>query len=54
VNGAVGLVWFRDGQPTVVVDFTIEGRKIVEIEFIADPERLRRLDLADLDDAGSL
>ena len=54
VNGTVGLVWFRDGQPAVVVDFTIEGRKIVEIEFIADPERLRRLDLADLDDAGSL
>jgi RNA polymerase sigma-70 factor (ECF subfamily) len=53
VNGAVGLVWFRDGQPTVVVDFTIEGRKIVEIEFIADPERLRRLDLADLADPGS-
>ena len=50
VDGAVGLVWFRDEQPAVVLDFTIEGRKIVEIEFIADPERLRRFDLAELDD----
>jgi hypothetical protein len=30
--------------------FTLRGGKIVEIEVIADPERLSRLDLALLDD----
>jgi len=30
--------------------FTVSGGKIVEIDVLADPERLRRLDLAFLDD----
>jgi len=30
--------------------FTVRGGKIVEIDILADPERLRRLDLAVLDD----
>ena len=30
--------------------FTITGGKIVEIDVIADPERLRQLDLAVLED----
>jgi hypothetical protein len=30
--------------------FKIVGERITEIEVIADPERLRRLDLAALDD----
>ena len=30
--------------------FTVRGGKIVEIDVIADPERLSRLDLALLDD----
>jgi len=29
---------------------TIRGDKIVEIDILADPERLRRLDLTALDD----
>jgi len=30
--------------------FTVRGGKIVEIHILADPARLRRLDLAGLDD----
>ena len=37
-------------QPFSVMGFTITGGKIVEIDILADPERLRQLDLAVLDD----
>jgi RNA polymerase sigma factor (sigma-70 family) len=50
VNGAVGLVWAQSGRPRVVFGFTIARGKIVEIDLVADPERLRQLDLAVLDD----
>ncbi len=50
VNGAAGLVATRGGQPFSVGGFTVRGGKIVEIDILADPERLRRLDLAILDD----
>ncbi len=50
VNGAVGAVWAPGGQPRVVFSFTIVGGKIVAIDLLADPERLRQLDLAVLDD----
>jgi RNA polymerase sigma factor (sigma-70 family) len=46
VNGAVGAVWAPGGRPRVVFGFTIKREKIVEIELLADPERLRELDLA--------
>ena len=50
VNGVAGAVWAPGGQPRVVFSFTITRGKIVEIVLLADPERLRRLDLAVLDD----
>jgi RNA polymerase sigma factor (sigma-70 family) len=50
VNGAAGVVAFRRGQPVSVMGFTVRGGKIVEIDILADPARLRRLDLAVLDD----
>jgi hypothetical protein len=50
VNGAVGLVWAPGGRPRVVFGFTIARGKIVAIDLVADPERLRRLDLAILND----
>jgi hypothetical protein len=50
VNGAVGLVWAPGGRPRVVFRLTITGGKIVEIHMVADPERLRRLDLSVLHD----
>jgi RNA polymerase sigma factor (sigma-70 family) len=50
VDGAVGAVWAPGGRPGVVFGFTITRGKIIEIDLVADPERLRRLDLAVLDD----
>jgi hypothetical protein len=49
-NGAAEAVWAPGGRPRVVFGFTITGDKIVEIDILADPARLRRLDLAVLDD----
>jgi RNA polymerase sigma factor (sigma-70 family) len=50
VNGAVGVVVAPGGQPFSVMGFTIRRGKIVEIDILADPERLRQLDLSVLDD----
>ena len=50
VDGAVGAVWAPGGRPRAVFDFTITHGKIVAITILADPERLRQLDLAILDD----
>jgi RNA polymerase sigma factor (sigma-70 family) len=50
VNGAAGLVSTRDGQPFSVGAFTVRGGKIVEIDILADPERLAQLDLTLLND----
>jgi RNA polymerase sigma factor (sigma-70 family) len=49
VNGAVGLVTLRDGEPFAVGGFTVRNRKIVAMDILADPERLGRLDLTMLD-----
>jgi RNA polymerase sigma-70 factor, ECF subfamily len=49
VNGAAGLVATRNGQLFSVGAFTVRGGRIVEIDILADPERLGRLDLAILD-----
>lgn len=46
VNGVAGIVsWFPDGRPYSVMAFTVVRGKIVEIDVLADPERLARLDL---------
>ncbi len=50
VNGVVGVVVAPRGRLLMVLGFTITGGKIVEIDAIADPERLRHLDLTVLDD----
>jgi RNA polymerase sigma-70 factor, ECF subfamily len=50
VNGAAGVVVAPQGEPFSVMGFTVVGGKIVEIDAITDPERLRALDLAVLDD----
>ena len=49
INGAAGIVTTRDGRPFSVGGFIVRGRKIVEMDFLADPERLSRLDLTVLD-----
>jgi len=43
VNGSVGAVITRDGEPFAVLVFTVDGDKIVAIDGIRDPERVRRL-----------
>jgi RNA polymerase sigma factor (sigma-70 family) len=50
VNGAAGVVSTAHGQPVSVMSFTITSGKIVAIDILADPERLRHLDLTVLDD----
>ena len=46
INGAAGMVSLRDGQPFSVAAVTVRGGKIVELDILADPERVRQLDLA--------
>ncbi|SEE26135.1 RNA polymerase sigma-70 factor, ECF subfamily [Streptomyces sp. 2224.1] len=50
VNGAPGLLTAQGGRPFSVMGFTIAHGKIVEINILADPARLSRLDLTILDD----
>ncbi len=50
INGAAGIVSTRGGQPFSVGAITVRDGKIVEIDILADPERLRRLDFSMLDD----
>ncbi len=45
VNGAPGVVAIRDGKPFSVGAFTVRNGRIVEIDFLADPDRIARLDL---------
>src|SRR5919198_2757075 len=51
VNGAPGFVSRTpDGRPFSVVGITVAGGRIVELDILADPERLRRLNLAELEE----
>jgi RNA polymerase sigma factor (sigma-70 family) len=50
INGAVGVVTTRDGQPFSVGGFTVRHGRIVEMDWLVDPTRLRRLDLTIIDD----
>jgi RNA polymerase sigma-70 factor (ECF subfamily) len=43
VNGSPGYVGWRDGRPFSLVAFTIADDQIVQMDVIADPERLARL-----------
>ena len=49
VNGTPGAVSFRDGQLFSLGAITVRGGKIVEMDFLVDPERLKELDLSILD-----
>jgi RNA polymerase sigma-70 factor (ECF subfamily) len=48
VNGAPGLLVVRDGEPFALLAMTVENDKIAEIDILADPVRLRELDLVGL------
>ena len=45
VDGAAGAVWAPGGRPRVVFAFTIAREKIVAIDILANPTRLRQFDL---------
>ena len=49
VNGAAGVVAAVRGRPVSVLGFTVRGGKVAEIDILADPARLRQLDLAGFD-----
>jgi RNA polymerase sigma factor (sigma-70 family) len=46
VNGAAGVVVAPRGRPFSVMGFTVRNGKIIAIDVLADPTRLRQLDLA--------
>ena len=47
VNGNIGVVArLPDGRLLSVIGFTIAGGKVVEMDILADPDRLSRLDLS--------
>ena len=50
VNGIAGVVVAPRGRPFSVMAFTVRNGKIVEIDALTDPERLRQLDLTVLGD----
>ena len=50
VNGAPGVVVTMDGEPVVVMGFTVAVNRILEIDSIAEPERVRRFAAAVLAD----
>jgi len=50
INGAAGMVTFLDGKPFSVAAITVRNGKIVELDFLADPERIAELDLTALAD----
>jgi len=48
VNGAVGMIGMRDGKPVSVFSPVVRGGRIVEINILADPERIAALDLSEV------
>ncbi|MFF4217507.1 sigma-70 family RNA polymerase sigma factor [Streptomyces nondiastaticus] len=48
INGVAGVVVVPQKQPVSVMSFTVVEGRITTIEVLADPERLRRLDLSAL------
>ena len=45
INGAAGMVSLRQGRPFSVGSFIVRNGRIVEIDILADPERVSQLDL---------
>ncbi|MGA7467888.1 MAG: sigma-70 family RNA polymerase sigma factor [Mycobacterium sp.] len=50
VNGAAGAVIFVDGRPTAIMGFVVRGGRVAEIDVLADPARIARIDLRVLTD----
>jgi RNA polymerase sigma-70 factor (ECF subfamily) len=50
VNGAAGIVSYLHGRPFSIAAGTVRNGRIVELDFLADPDRLAQLDLTMLAD----
>jgi RNA polymerase sigma-70 factor, ECF subfamily len=50
VNGTAGAVSFLEGRPFSIGAVTVRGGRIVEMDILADRERLEELDLSILDE----
>jgi RNA polymerase sigma factor (sigma-70 family) len=46
VNGIPGGITWANGRPFAILAMTVRGGKIARIDVLADPDRLRQLDLA--------
>ncbi len=46
VNGATGVVVASRGRPVSIMGFTVKNGRIIATDILADPARLRQLDLA--------
>lgn len=53
VNGVAGAISFLDGRPFSVGAVTVRNGKIVQLDILADPERLGSLDLTALGETPS-
>jgi len=49
INGTPGFVVVRDGRTLAIGGFTVARDRIVEIDILADPARLREVDLSAID-----
>jgi RNA polymerase sigma-70 factor (ECF subfamily) len=45
INGAPGAVAMLDGKPISIAVFTVAGGKVVEMNILADPDRIAKMDL---------
>jgi RNA polymerase sigma-70 factor (ECF subfamily) len=45
LDGRAAIAWLPGGELRVVYVFETDGRRITAIELIAEPDRLRALDL---------
>ena len=45
LHGTAAAVWMPGGRPRVVLDFTTSGNRITAVDLIANPDRLREIDL---------
>lgn len=50
IDGVPGAVWAQRGELRVAFEFVVRGNRVVSIDLLADPEILRGLDVAALDD----
>jgi RNA polymerase sigma factor (sigma-70 family) len=50
VNGAAGMITYLNGQPFSIAAAMVRDGKLIELDFLADPERIARLDLPALTD----